>query len=377
MTMLIQPIWHELLSRRGDWLLERTDEAVAWRKRLLRRARLQNIALMSDMCREAKRERAVLAEKYGTAVAPDLVLMSEVNTTYDIREVLELALVPGKGEEHRRHRFEAMSLFDQACLLSAIDTADSFRTISEDLRRLLGEFNERLFGDRSRHVQFQLAQNPGEKYRVRRIAIDAEVADVPEGWLIRDETRFCREVREDGFVMVDDRPKTPYETYLKTTRRREGNEQKPFEVDDKCGLKMIVSTDEGVLALRDRVGEMMLAMKGVIRASQENITVKAAVDPRNPHSSDDFRAAKLLADWDERAYEIQICTFQDYFSSLYSTGRENHALYKLGKCLDVYFPILFPSEIYGHPWHDPALREDLETDKKDQLERFAKRKRRY
>lgn len=375
--MLIQPVWHELLGRRGDWLLDRTEEAVAWRKRLLRRARLQNVALMSDMCREAKRERAVLAEKYGAAVSPDLMLMSEVNTTYDIREVLELALVPGKGEEHRRRRFEAMSLFDQACLLSAIDTADSFRSISEDLRRLLGELNGRLFADRSRHVQFQLAQNPADAYRVRRIAIDAEVADLPDGWLIRDETRFCREVREDGFVMVDDRPKTPYETYLKTLRRKEGNEQDPFNVADKCGLKLVVSTDEDVLTLRDRLGEIMVSMRGNVRSSQENITSKAPVDPRNPHSSNDFRAAKLLVDWDERQYEIQICAFQDYFSSLYSTGRENHALYKLGKCLDVYFPILFPSGIYGHPWDDAALREDLETDKKDQLERFAKRKRRY
>jgi hypothetical protein len=378
MTMLIQTVWHELLDRRSDWLLENMDEAVRWREKLIERARLQNLAFFSDMCREAKRERAVLAEKYANALHADLHLMSEVNTTYDIRELLGIARLPGKGEEHVRRRFEAMSIFDQGCLLGAIDTADSFRAISADLRRLLGEFNTRLFADRSRHVTFTLAINPENAYRVERIALEEEgIGSVPDGWLVREEKRFCRVLKGGSFACVDDRPKTPYETYLKTLRRSEGKKDDPFAIGDKCGLMLIVPGEREPLALHKRLADLFISMDGRVVESEENLTKDGPPDPRNPHSSDRYKVAKLLVEWNERRYEIQIPSFQDYFSSLYSTDRENHAMYKLKTRLDVYFPILFPSSIYGHPWDDPRLREDLEMDKRDQLERFAKRKRRY
>lgn len=364
--MLIQPVWRELLERRNDWLLEDNREAVEWRRGLIRRARLQNVALFSDMALSAKTARGALADKYAHACKHDLEMESEVATAYDVRDLLDLALDRGKGEIHQRKRFESLSFADQGCQLAVIDTVDSCRAISEDLNRLIVEVRTRLFADHSMHVNVETLHDPEASYRVTAVGVGQELTP-GNGELKRSTSLVCRVLKNGGLAYFDPRLKTPYETYLKVLRRSVAGEEDPFAVADRCGLKFVVPSVEEAFALRDALLGFAGDIGGQVNALQENLSAAGRVDPNNRSSSSNFRAVKLLMTWAERLYEIQIQTLQDYLSSQYSTGDENHEKYKQDVCLSTYFPILFPGAIYGQDWSDPHVRERLREQKRMQL----------
>lgn len=364
--MLIQSVWQDLLERRGDWLLEDNREAVEWRRGLIRRARLQNVALFSDMVLNAKTARGALADKYAHACKHDLEMESEVATAYDVRDLHGLALDQGKGEIHRRKRFEALSLADQGCLLAVIDTVDSYRAISEDLNRLIVETRTRLFLDESTHLAVETLHDPEAGYRVTAAGVGRELTP-GNGELKRSTSLVCRVLKSGGVAYFDPRLKTPYETYLKVLRRSVAGEEEPFAVADRCGLKFVVPSVEEAFALRDALLGFVGDIGGQVNAVQENLSAAGRMDPNNRSSSANFRAVKLLMTWTDRLYEIQVQTFQDFLSSQYATGDENHEKYKQDVCLSTYFPILFPGAIYGQDWGDQQVRERLREQKRMQL----------
>ncbi|MBU0646370.1 hypothetical protein KJ611_02740 [Patescibacteria group bacterium] len=314
--------------------------------------------------------RQALIKEYATGHLDVLELRAEVQSTLSISKLIELINSGSDSHFDGRRRFEAVSMLDIATFMLAIDQDDSNKNVGRDLNRLLELLDAHLFASESRTVTVWTRHDPADHYRVKEVsAIDVGFTGSQQN--VRRNGITCRQLNTGGLVLVHERSKYSFDTWRKIQRQLVENQSDPFLVGDRCGIKFVVPSKSDAHALAERIQEIGARIGAEVGPFQGNLSGNGRMDNGNKLSSPFFRAIKSQVVWGphsyRRHYEIQIVPFLDYFSSRFALNEENHDLYKLRQCIEVFFPLLFPLRIYGINWRNHKVREPLFRAKTQQL----------
>jgi hypothetical protein len=98
---------------------------------------------------------------------------------------------------------------------------------------------------------------------------------------------------------------------------------------------------------------------GSVSGEASNASRAGVLDPSNAYSSQEYRARKFDVRLRNRIFELQFMYLPMWVNEMVAHGRDNHPLYKLFQYQHRLFPDMFPTELYGLDWRDPALRQVL------------------
>lgn len=359
----------EIAKVRQDWTGVLDEEAVRRRQEVLRSHDQDYRHLLSNMLEKVRDERVRLINLYAHSLVDKLGIESSVGTTLNPARLLELALTEGEDLIHKRVRFEAVSFFDLARMLAWIERrpAESRFVVGEDMGNVIALLKEGLFQEKTKQIEVWTYHDPEDNYRVREIGIDHRLHHDSD--LVREHPMVCRMLQDGRLVCFDHRPKGLFETALKMIKQQASSIRRWDQVRDRRGFKLIVPDVQQGKALIDDLQVLFRKAGGTFCRGHSNMTGNGKrMDKHNKQSSKFFRAAKCEVIWHDRVYEILVVTFQDYFSSQFALDGENHELYRLKQMLDVYFPLLWPADIYGIDWSDERrVRRPLMSQMKAKL----------
>ena len=367
----IAPEFRQVLEWCADWTAPYDEKAIDRRRAFFRYAAPERKIFFARELVQLKRELDALKEKYAHAYLHDLELEAMVSSTDDVEDLYDLADDPGTTEVHRHRRFGALMLGDVAMCIAGNELPDSYLVASKDQGKFVARITNDFFREDVRRVVVTRFHDPADHFRVKALAVhDPEdpsfrvegiPAELPGSFdprHVHNEPLACRTLG-GRLVGFHHRTKTPFDTYLKVLIRRQEGHPDPFDVQDRCGVKFLVPTEDERDALIRQLRDFIAVIGGDCRDDGR--------DPKNKRSSKHYRVVKEWIDWNDRQFEAQFMTFQDYYSSRFSTNEENHELYKSRACRDIFFPHFFPASLYGIRWAHPDVQTFLREQKIPQL----------
>ena len=306
---------------------------------------------MLERVRSRRQRLLSITHTYQDELDPE----SRVAMMPDLDRLLHLADVYGEEGLPRRQRFEALQFFDLARMLLWIEERDSVQQVGRDMDAIIDLFIHELTDGTLHLLTIWTYHDAHSEYRV---------SDVGIGERLHAHSRYermhplpVRPLKQGGIVSLHHRPKDPFETWLKVYKQSlDATRLSPFDVRDRRGLKLVAQGTQDVRALVEQVRELVVRERETIQVVHDNLEEDRRMDTDNHHSGLDFKAVKCEFTWNGRTVELLIVRLIDYFNSILSLSSANHELYRIEQLLDVYFPFLFPSEIYGVHWGDASVR---------------------
>lgn len=319
------------------------------------------------MLREVHHGRQKYTHLYLPPFADRLEHESRVWNTTNPRRLLQLANERGDSPLDRQRRHEALRFFDESRALAHMEERHPIEAIQDKFEDFISSFTADLFEPGSDLITVYTYHDRADLYRVKQHAFMRPLPRDACGDLLErgNPPITCRLFQHGGghfFVALRDRVKEHFDTWLKMQKQTREDRPNPHEIRDLCGLRLIapdIAIAEQLLARTRTIieGSRRKRTAGKVVELVNNLTED--VTAHNRHSSRFFRAARLRIIWNGIAIEIQITTFQHYYSSILAVGRENHEMYRLLQCFDHYFPFLFPTAIYGIDWDNERIRRQL------------------
>lgn len=342
-------------------------DALDRRQQFVRSLSHMDRALCSIMLQAVHNLRRTLVQNYADVFSGVLKLESNVACVFQLEDLLELMRSDGKKPLDARRRFEAISLFDQAGFVAAIESDDSLDNIGRDLKEMLGLLQEYLFVG-SREITVWSRHDPKDSYRVKG---QPQIDEPMRGNFtnVRRREMTCRLLKGGDIAHLDHRLKDAAAAMLKIMRQRQHpDKENPYQVRDRCGLKFSLPSVELADKTCGALRRLLERHNAVLSPVQGNLNGNGQCkDTNNPQSSPYYKALSFNAVWRGRSFEFQIVTFKDLFSSEHALNDENHDLYKLRQYLTHIFPLFFPLPHYGINWLSRPVRQRLFRSKTRQL----------
>lgn len=374
--MHTQILWTMLYEWTSDWTRNSevsdqpfflSPDALNKRQQFLRSLSHMDRALCSVMIQAVHNLHRVLVQNYADVLSGVLKMESNVACAFKLEDLFELMSGSGDKPLDSRRRFEAVSIFDQTCFVGAIESDDSLDNIGRDLKEMLCLLQENLFVG-SRDITVWSRHNPHDFYRVR----DTPQIDQPmKGNLanVRRHEMTCRVLKGGELAHLDHRLKDAATTLVKIYRqKKDPDKNHPFQVRDRCGLKLSLVTVEQVYKTLKVLRHLLEKHGAHLSKAQGNLNGHGErKDANNPQSSPFYKAISFNAEWRDRNYEFQLVTLRDLLSSEHALNDENHELYKLRQYQTFILPMFFPPRHYGINWSSRNVRRRLWRAKVQQL----------
>jgi len=346
--------WSELQSWQSDWL-DIHPRAIERRRRFIERRSLMEKWRFVTAIQNVRDGHAKLIDDYAYFFADQIEPDSSVATTPDLERLLALAVREGSdGRPDPQRWFEALSFFDQAIAIARIEREDPIECLGRDLDILIDFLSDHFFVDGFESIELHSYHSPERKFCVGPDDIVFGKSGDRAGMVHRKVRLTCRKTDRHKPVFIRDRIKNPFVTWLKTQRQIvEARVQDPFDVKDRCGLMYVLPTvGELYDFAEDLAGLLTQNHAEVIEPFHSNHETDTSADARNPSSSSNHKLAKTLIRWNDRLYEFQFMTFYDYVTSIRSISNANHVHYRLRQAARHFFPLLWPTQLYGVDWAD-------------------------
>lgn len=350
----------QFFTAQQDWDGSLNPRAIKKRMDFWRGRKKSERKLLNLLLRSVRTERERMTELYLPHLTDRLELESTVAVTPNLRHLLSLATQGGDGPLDVQRRHEAMRLFDETCAIARMEQLDPIETIYEDLEAMLKLLARELFETDNQEVCVYTYHDRDDRYRVSDYRVNERLAK--DGLFERENRLVCRTAQINGntdYVALHHRIKRHTNAWLKMQKQVQTNRQDPFNIKDRCGLKLTVPTVSLALQLVELITKIIEREDGHVVACSQNLTSNGRVDNTNGHSSPNFKVVRLEIWWRKRLFELQVTTFQHYYSSLLAVDAENHKVYRLLQCFDHYFPFLFPTAIYRVDWTDEQVRRQI------------------
>lgn len=337
--------------------------ALTTRRAYLRSLQSAEIGQIAELVRETRDGRLRLAYDLARPIYDELHMVSDVFTSSNPLDLLDLADVPGDDRLIAQQRFEALCVVDLAIATYELERYDPMQRVEEDLKAMIHLLERRVFSGETRELDIY-TYHDAVRYGVEHVSYDR--SDPRDGLLERQHNSRCRIVRRGGLVTrFDARPKDRFHTVLKIIRQilmpKAGKD--PYRMSDRCGMKFVVQDLAAARMLAEEIQWMLEASGARVQGDGDNLLAEtgAPADLENPHSSPRYRKKQFAVTWNGRVYEIQIVLFPDYYAAHYALDDENHDIYKLGQAQDDVLPLLFPGDIYleERTWKNESLRRLL------------------
>ena len=309
--------------------------------------------------REARASVERLIDRYIPEVDRlQIDMSSDVEREDDPIGLLRLCGEGGSDSLAMRTRAEARRQLTIAMLLYEMHRGGSaYDDLERDMTDFDNELKHRSFvRGRSTRLLFSADLDPAADNRVSHLAIAPMGAgefppSTSSARLIgRIEPRFLNVGGKDVPVVYETRVKE--DPWIKLIQK---NERDPRVLRDMCGVRFIFfeleDVELGVKHLRDRI----VCVPGTVFGQVSNLARSGAIDAKNIHSAEEFRAWKFNVKIFDRFFEIQFMLFKDWLNERCSRGPENHTNYKLRRMLADVFPKLFPYV----DWNDVGLRRRM------------------
>jgi hypothetical protein len=362
-----------------DWHGDHDPQAAEVRKALIVGKRKQDEAAYDDSMMNAKRELNALLERYADSLRLRIGHESTVGSCVDIGDLIGYSDHAGDDRVSRRIRCEARIVFDAAFVQKELDSANSQYHAGKGNNALIRMVTGMFVGSVDAEVVSH--HDPDNAYRTAKWELkphtpsDAEHViryalrtPIPQGLRVKRTPMLCRRLKDGRLVCMEHRVKERFEVFLKVRHQvdkwkknplEDGKPWDPLSVPDRSGVRFLVPDVSEAFEFAEDF-RTFLAERGIqCSPLEENIRNGGKVDEKNPHSSKFFKAIKFNAAMSPWTHEVQILTFRDYFSSQYALGEENHELYKLSRCLKLYFPLFWPTRVYGVDWSDESVGREL------------------
>ncbi len=117
--------------------------------------------------------------------------------------------------------------------------------------------------------------------------------------------------------------------------------------------------EHDLMRIIDLLRRGVVIVPGTISGEASNAQRAGVLDPMNHHSSHEYRSTKYDMTFCNWVLELAFKYLPIFVNELVSRGRDCHRLYKLWKYLDLVFPVIFPTALYGIDWRDLELRQLL------------------
>ncbi len=361
--------WKELAEWQEDWL-DMNPNAISKRRRFLLDASSREQIEFALAVRTITHGRRRLISGCADLFFDQIELDSSIATTINPNRMLMIAqkAIRGKSIDLQRW-FEAISRFDQSVAVAKIEIGDSQEELDRDMNRLLDFLNEGFFEDEYEKVGIFCYHDPenGFAVKVEDVGIGHHLSR--PGLMRRKSNLTCRQTRQSELAYIRHRTKDPFDTWLKMQRQiHNSGIDNPYGVHDRCGLKLVVSSDKDLYIVALRLMMLLIEDGGdEIEPLECNYGINKSADDQNKQSSSAYKLAKASVRWRGRVFELQFLTFHDYFTSKRSLLESNHDLYRTRQALDYFLPLLWPKDVYGIDWSNPGIRSSLYKWKKSQL----------
>lgn len=307
----------------------------------------------------------VLDEYFPVMLRQRLKMSSAISAERDPVELLCHCGASGTDIISRIRRFEARRQLTFAQIEFELRrNANDPETLDEDLTWFVRALDTSYFlPRRSDQVTVIADLEPANANRVvsfrlvKRNDPDARSIPTKTKAVIPLDVRFVpsRGTGHDIMVYFDARRKV--HAPLKLIRKRMRHHE---TLSDICGVKLVFFEEQNELVEGvERLRRTIVRAPGSVSGEASNAQRAGILDPTNHHSSSEYRARKYDVRMKNRIFEIQFMYVKDYVNELVATGQENHPLYKLRTFLDLVFPVIFPTELFGLDWRDDALRQEL------------------
>jgi hypothetical protein len=305
----------------------------------------------------------ILKEYFPRRMHRRLEMTTEVASSHDPIELILECAVQGMDIQSRTRRFEARRQLTFAQIEFELQLNGAGR---QDLMRDVGWFadvcDDGYFVKKESEQRTVIALlNAEDENRVKKFQIHlsrdpvSRTPSSPNEYVVPLNVRFIPSSAGPIPVYLETRIKEhiPIKLIKKRQRRHE-------TLTDLCGAKFVFF-DEGreLMAGVERIRRTIARAPGCVSGEASNIARAGQVDPKNVHSSEEYRARKWDVRLNNRHFELQFMYLPYYLNEQVSHGKDNHPLYKLSQYLDLVFPVLFPSDLYGLDWHSQVLREEL------------------
>jgi hypothetical protein len=361
--------WEELSEWQKDWLVM-SKAAIQKRQRCLLDASSREQIEFALAVRTITHGRKRLVSGYADLFFDQIELDSSIATTMNPNRMLMIAenAMNGKSPDLQRW-FEALCRFDQSVAIAKIEIADSQEELDRDMNRLLDFLNDNFFEEEYEKVGIFCYHDPEKGFAVRMEDVGIGHHLSRPGLMRRKSNLTCRQTRKAELAYIRHRTKDPFDTWLKMQRQiHNAKLEDPYGVDDRCGLKLIVSSDKDLYIVALRLMMLLIDDGGEeIEPLVCNYGLEKSADVDNKQSSSTYKLAKASVKWRGRVYELQFLTFHDYFTSKRSLLESNHDLYRMRQALDFFLPLLWPKDVYDIDWKNPRVRSRLYKWKRSQL----------
>jgi hypothetical protein len=206
--------------------------------------------------------------------------------------------------------------------------------------------------------------DPQDEYRVKRFEVcssrdeSSRLLPTRERFVVPLNVRFIPPLHKgDPPIPVYFETRTKKHIPLKLIKKRQRRHE---SISDSCGAKFIFfDEDRDLVAGVKRIRRTIARAPGCISGEASNIARAGQIDASNAHSSTEYRARKWDVRIRNRHFELQFMYLPFYLNEQVSHGSDNHPLYKLSQYLDLLFPVIFPTELYGLDWANMELRQEL------------------
>lgn len=176
------------------------------------------------------------------------------------------------------------------------------------------------------------------------------------------ECRPFKYQRKEYLVYFSVREKTIFSHFLKMLRK---DIRDPYSSAlDWRGFKLVFFSDEGLEAGLSKLREEVFCLPGVTWKLSDGWFDRCE---NNSFSSPNFRATKFITIFQGIPCEVIVETIENHLNGLFSTGDENHELYRIRQLIKNALPLLFPSEIYEIDWEEKSIQEKIISRAKAQI----------
>lgn len=353
----------QFMQWRKDYAKSLDPKAVARRRaylRSLRRRDVQSIELA--LLPHAQNGRQYLVAENARPFQGRLDFITEVRLETMLSGLLSIASAPGEDRRVVRQRLEALMTFDASVGMYELERRSSY---AQGKRTLL-EFNRRFseaFFDGSLEREVWSSHDVNDRYHLTRVSYTNP--GFKKTRHVIKQTLFCRRMRLKGQfipVVYDYRLKGRYEEWLKIQKQFDAPRKRAdaFQIHDRCGLRIVVPDEDQVQPVLEAIEEFLSQETSFGATIIERPNPHApSRDPNNTHSADRFVVSKLTVAVAGQFFEIQVQSMRHYLATRTATDGVNHDVYRLHQCMDVYFPLLFPPDVYGVDWKAAVVRKEL------------------
>lgn len=340
-----------------DWSTRPAAEALARRSAAFGTLKPASRTLLSDMIGIVQAGWRTQLTTHAGSLMTTLGGESRASPSLNPERLLDYAGREGDDFMDGRLRFEALSTFDLAVFLMAIEDepAGSRYVVGEDVSEITELLFAKALSGEKKERQVRVVHDPSNFWRVSRVDFDG--SGEPSDAVAVHEMVF-RSSGDGVSAMHEPGPKDLYSAGLKMLRRRRSGHAHWKGIRDRRGFRLTVPQEEDIprtVAMLERFAESVGARLFPAKDKVEDPTGKMNAD--NVHSSPDFHAKKYLLTWCGRIFEVQVQTVRDYYSAIYSLGEENHNLYDHRKFAED-AELLRPRLIYQIDWRTETRAPD-------------------